>query len=78
MRRAAARDRIRVGLRKGVYRVENYSCGMGTHCDWGGRGSHALEERYVDALLEELLVARRQDGTGADGTELRVRLHTQV
>ena len=55
-----------------------------THAVWahtrlGRQGaSHALEERYVDGLLEELLVAQGQDGTGADGTELRVRLHTQV
>ena len=46
--------------------------------DWGGRGVTLWGERYVDGLLEELLVAQGQDGTGADGTELRVRLHTQV
>ena len=51
---------------------------MGTHATGEAGASHALEERYVDGLLEELLVAQGQDGTGADGTELRVRLHTQV
>ena len=51
---------------------------MGTHSTGEAGVSRALEERYVDGLLEELLVAQGQDGTGADGTELRVRLYTQV
>ena len=45
MRRAASR-RIRVGLRN-CYRVENYSCGMGTHATGEAGASHALEERYA-------------------------------
>ena len=57
-----------------------------THAVWahtrlGRQGRHALWKsgmHVVHELLLRRLVAQGQDGTGADGTELRVRLHTQV